>query len=87
MPIIDAKTMLNVSSLYKLRHKKLLRQWLAFSGPHSKISRLFQHLNLIPYLLYLYVYLHGEYRVVQRRGCSQFLPNAQPQDNRKVIHV
>jgi len=36
VPIIDAKTMLSFSTLQKLLH-----QWLAFSGPHAKISRLF----------------------------------------------
>ena len=37
--------MLSFSTLHKLHHKKLLHQWLAFSGPHSKIPWLFQHLS------------------------------------------
>jgi len=50
LPIIDAKIMLSFSTLHKLHHKKLLHQWLVFSGAHSKISLLFhdfiQHLSL-----------------------------------------
>ena len=38
VPIVDAKTMLSFSTLHELHHKKLLHQWLNFSGPHSKIS-------------------------------------------------
>jgi len=45
LTITDAKTMLTFSTLHKLHHEKLHHQWLAFSGPHSKIARLFHRLS------------------------------------------
>jgi len=42
------KPLMSLHQISTLHHKKLLHQWLAFSGPHLKISRLFhdifQHL-------------------------------------------
>jgi len=38
VPIIEAETMLSFSPLYKLYHSKLLHQWVAFLGSHSKTS-------------------------------------------------
>jgi len=45
VPIIDAKTIFSFSILHKLHHKQLFHKWFTFSRPHSKISRLFQHLS------------------------------------------
>jgi len=51
VPFTNAKTMLGFLNSTQITSQKLLNQRLAFSGPHSNITQLFQHLSTNSVLL------------------------------------